>query len=123
MSALKTLTYNFQQPLATVSPRPTGRCGNDSVAPHLCLEPLCDSLPVDDVPNSAEVLSLSVLVLQVVCVLPSVDTQQWDQVASNRVLIRTGHKRQSAGLLVLGQPRPAATLDASEGSVGLLLEG
>lgn len=118
----KTLTYNPWQPLATVPPRPTSRCDNDSVSSHLGLEPLCDSLPVDNVPNSAKVLSLAVLVLQVVCVLPSVDAQQWDQVASNRVLVRTGHKRQSAGVLVLGQPRPAASLDTSEGSVGLFLE-
>lgn len=36
-------------------------------------EPLGHRLPVDDVPNSAEVLGLAVLVLQVVSVLPGVD--------------------------------------------------
>lgn len=44
--------------------------------PHLCLESLGNSLPVDDIPNCAEVLGLSVLILQVVGVLPGIDTKQ-----------------------------------------------
>lgn len=90
---------------------------------HLCLESLRNSLPVDDIPNRAEVFGLSVLVLQVVGVLPSVDTEQRNQVAGNRVLVRACDKAQRAALLILRQPRPTAALDASESRVGLLLQG
>lgn len=89
----------------------------------LCLESLRDSLPVDDIPDSTEVFGLSVLVLQVVGVLPCVNTEQGDQVASNRVLVSASNKGQRATLLVLRQPRPTATLDTSKSCVGLLLEG
>lgn len=112
---------NIQSP-TTVPPRPTNWRGIDCVARRLCLEPLCNGLPVDHIPDGAKVLGLAVLILQVVGVLPSVNAQQRDQVASNRVLVRTSHQRQSASLLVLGQPRPSATLDTGEGSVGLFLE-
>ena len=44
-------------------------------------------LPVDDTPDGAEVLSLAVLVLGIVGVLPSIDTNDWPVLAYNRVLI------------------------------------
>lgn len=86
-------------------------------------EPLGHSLPVDNVPDGAEVLGLAVLVLQVVGVLPGIDAQQGDQVAGDGVLVGTGDQAQRAGLLVLGDPGPAAALDTGEGGVGLLHEG
>lgn len=92
--------------------------------PSLSLaEPLGHGLPVDDIPDGAEVLGLAVLVLQVVGVLPGVDAQQGDQVAGDWVLVRAGDQAQGASLLVLGDPGPAAALDAGEGGVGLLDEG
>lgn len=86
------------------------------------MEPLRHGLPVDDVPDGAEVFGLAVLVLQIVGVLPGINSQQRDQVASNRVLVCTGYKRQSAAVLVFGQPGPSAALNTGEGSVGLFLE-
>lgn len=86
-------------------------------------EPLGHGLPVDHVPDGAEVLGLAVLVLQVVGVLPGVDAQQGDQVAGDGVLVRAGDQAQGARLLVLGDPGPAAALNAGEGGVGLLDEG
>ena len=86
-------------------------------------EPLGHGLPVDDVPDGAEVLGLAILVLQVVGVLPGVDAQQGDQVAGDGVLVGAGDQAQGAGLLVLGDPGPAAALDAGEGGVCLLHEG
>jgi hypothetical protein len=62
------------------------------------------------------------LVLEVVGVLPSVDTEQGLQVASDGVLVGAGDKTEVAGGLVLDKPGPAGALDACEGGVGLLLE-
>lgn len=55
--------------------------------------------------------------------LPGVDAQQGDQVAGDGVLVRAGDEAEGARLLVLGDPGPAAALDAGEGGVGLLDEG
>lgn len=79
--------------------------------------------PVDDVPDGLEVLGLAVLVLQVVGVLPGVDTQQGDLVAGDGVLVGLGDDLQGAGLLVLDEPGPAAALDAGERGVDLGLQG
>jgi hypothetical protein len=89
----------------------------------LVLKTLGNGVPVDNVPNGAKVLSLAVLVLKVVGVLPSVDTEKRLEVASNRVLVRAGDEAKGTGCLVLDEPGPAGALDTGEGSVGLLLEG
>ena len=94
-------------------------------ARYLCrclLETLLGRLPVDDVPDGVEVLSLSVLVLKVVGVLPGVDAQNGPELAHDRVLVRVRLDLDAAGLGVLHQPCPAATLDAGQGSVELALE-
>jgi hypothetical protein len=88
----------------------------------LFLKSLGDSAPVDDVPDGAEVLSLAVLVLEVVGVLPGVDTEEGLKVAGDGVLVRSSNDGQSASVLVLDEPGPAGALDAGEGSIGLLLE-
>lgn len=54
--------------------------------------------------------------------LPGVDAQQGLKVAGDRVLVGAGDEGEVAGGLVLDDPGPAGALDASEGSVGLLLE-
>lgn len=89
---------------------------------RLVFETLSDGAPVDDVPDGAEVLDLAVLVLQVVGVLPGVNAHQGNKVAGNGVLVGAGDDAEGAGRLVLDEPGPAGALDASEGSVGLLLE-
>lgn len=89
---------------------------------NLFLESLGNSSPVDDIPNSAKVLGLAVLVLQIVGVLPGVDSQQRLQVAGDGVLVGTGDEAEVSGRLVFDEPGPARALDAGEGGVGLLLE-
>lgn len=54
--------------------------------------------------------------------LPGVDSQKRLQVAGDGVLVGTSDETEVSGRLVLDKPGPARALDASEGSVGLLLE-
>lgn len=89
---------------------------------RLFSESLSNGSPVDNLPDGAKVLGLAVLVLQIVGVLPGVDAQQGLKVAGDGVLVGTGDKTKIARGLVLDEPGPAGALDASEGSVGLLLE-
>lgn len=91
-------------------------------ATTLLLKTLSYVAPVDNIPNSAEVLSLAVLVLQVVSVLPSINTHKRLEVASDRVLAHAGDQTKGARGLVLYQPSPARALNASESGVGLLLQ-
>lgn len=51
------------------------------------LEALLSSLPVDNVPDGVKVLGLAVLVLQVVGVLPGVDSEDRSELADNGVLV------------------------------------
>lgn len=37
-------------------------------------------MPVNDLPHASEVLWSSILVVQVVCMLPDVDVEDWDEV-------------------------------------------
>ncbi len=64
----------------------SGRIGSSVLSFHIfCLEVVTytvfllqttlGSLPVDHIPNSTEILRLTVLILQVVGVLPSINTQ------------------------------------------------
>lgn len=56
--------------------------------------------------------------------LPRIDAQEGDKVASDGVLVGAGDERQLAILrLVLGQPRPTGALDAGQRGVHLLDEG
>lgn len=54
--------------------------------------------------------------------LPGVDAQQRLQVASYGVLVGAGDDTEGAGGLVLDEPGPTGTLDASESGIGLLLQ-
>merc|ERR1712232_1152884 len=88
----------------------------------LCFrEPLLCCLPVDNIPDSAEVLSLSVLVLEIVSMLPSVNTKQRLVLANDRVLVGICLDANVASLCVLDEPCPTAALNASKSSVELLL--
>ena len=89
---------------------------------YLLLEALGHVAPVDDLPDGAEVLRLAVLVLQVVGVLPGVNAHERLEVTGDGVLVGAGDKTEGARGLVLDEPGPAGTLNAGEGSVGLLFE-
>lgn len=86
------------------------------------LETLGNRAPVDDFPDGAEVLGLAVLVLQVVGMLPGVNTQQRFQISGDRILVGAGDKTKSARGLVLDEPGPTRALNASKRSIGLLLQ-
>lgn len=86
------------------------------------LQPLLSRLPVDNVPDSREVLGLAVLVLKVVCVLPGVNAEDGAELADHGVLVGVGLDADVAGLHVLHQPGPAGALDAGEGGVELALQ-
>jgi len=89
---------------------------------HL-LKPLLGSLPVDDVPNRLEVLGLSVLVVEVIRMLPGIDAEKGAELADDGILVGIGPNLHTARLDILHQPRPAAALDAGERGVELVGEG
>lgn len=89
---------------------------------HPSLKSLLDSLPVDHIPNRTKVLRLPVLILQIIRMLPSINTQQRRVLSYNGVLVRIGADLDLAGLVVLNQPGPAAALDAGERGVKFGLE-
>jgi hypothetical protein len=86
------------------------------------LQPLLSRLPVDNIPHSREVLGLAVLVLQVVRVLPGINTEDRAELADNGVLVGVGLDADVAGLHVLHEPGPAGALDAGERGVELALQ-
>ena len=62
-----------------------------------------NGVPVDDLPNSLEVVGANVLVLKVVSVLPDINAQQWDQASGRleRILIGSCGDLQTLELLVV----------------------
>lgn len=75
-------------------------------------------LPVDNVPNSLEVVSLDVLVLQVVGVLPCVDGEQRHQRTLDGILIVGLYNVQGVVFLVLDEESPSRTLNTCQFGVG-----
>lgn len=71
------------------------------------LKPLLRSLPVNNIPDRAEILRLPVLILQIVRMLPRVNPQQRPVLSHDRVLIGIGAHGNRARLRILNQPRPS----------------
>jgi len=86
------------------------------------LQSLLNRLPVDDIPDRRKVLGLAVLVLQVVGVLPRIDTQERGVLAHHRVLVGVCPDLHLARLVILHEPRPATALDAGQRGVEFGLE-
>jgi hypothetical protein len=86
------------------------------------LQPLLSRLPVNNIPNSREVLGLAVLVLQVVRVLPGINTKNGTELADHRVLVGICLDADVARLHVLHQPRPSGALDTCQRGVELALQ-
>lgn len=84
-------------------------------------EAVGDSLPVDDVPDGVEVVGTDVLVLEVVGVLPDINSQKGDQSGSGLegILVGGGGDLKTLELLVVAQPTPSGTLNS--GSLGVEL--
>lgn len=118
------------------------------IAFSLRLEPALSGLPVDDIPDSAEVLCLAVLILEaiatsvlfsntlkiptgtskgrrgelLVSVLPGINPQQRRILPCHRVLVRQSNNLQLLRLFILYEPAPPATLDTRKGGIHDLLE-
>jgi len=86
------------------------------------VEALGDSLPVNNLPDGLEVVRADVLVLEVVGVLPNINSQQGDQTGGGleRVLVRGGGNLKALELLVVSEPAPSRTLNSSGLGVELL---
>jgi hypothetical protein len=78
--------------------------------------------PVNNIPNRTKILGLPVLILQIVCMLPSIDTQQRCVLAHDWVLVRICSNLYMTRLGVLHKPCPSTPLDTSERSVELGLK-
>ena len=61
-----------------------------------CCETLCNVVPVEDVPDSLDVIRLDVLVLQVESVLPHIQHQQWGEVHGGVALL-VGRAQRAGG--------------------------
>jgi hypothetical protein len=88
---------------------------------HL-LESIGRNLPVQNIPDGTKVFRLSVLVLQVIRMLPSINAQDWGVLSNNWVLVCIGLDFNCASLVVLNKPCPSAALNACKSTVELRLE-
>jgi len=84
-------------------------------------EALLGLLKVDHVPDCVEVVRLDVLILQIECVLPDVDTYDGG-VRDQRVLISSGDYFQLFNLSIPSQPTPPASLYSCRLRIERLLE-
>ena len=87
------------------------------------LQSALNSLPVNHIPNRTEILRLAVLILQVIRMLPSIDTQQRRELAYDRVLVGICTDQDLTSFVVFDEPGPAAALDTCESGVELCFEG
>jgi len=81
-----------------------------------CNEALFGLLPVDDAPDVLKVAGSGVLVVDVVGVLPDIDTDDGDDVGGDvgdGVLVGGSAVRQSVLALVVHEPSPAGALNGS----------
>lgn len=102
-------------------------CTSHFSATHACpisilRKSLLNSLPIHNVPNRTEVFGLSVLVLQIVRMLPGVDTQQRCVFAHDWVLVGVSSDLYLTRFVVLHQPGPSTALNTSQSSIELGLE-
>src|SRR5713226_3693214 len=67
--------------------------------------------PINHIPPSAHIISSSVLVLEIICMLPDIKPQQWYQSLGPRAsLIWSCSKFQSSICLVKHKPTPTTSL-------------
>jgi len=78
-------------------------------------------LEIDNVPNSLQIIWLDVLVLQVECMFPNVNTNDGDM-REQGILVCSGDNFKLAGGLVESKPPPATALDGGGLGVHSLLE-
>src|SRR5688572_13916694 len=95
------------------------RLGTD---PWDLLEPRVHRVPVDDIPPRRDVVGTLVLILQVVGVLPDVETEERLLAFHQRAVLVSGALDHEFAARI-DQPRPAAAKASDAGLRELLLEG
>lgn len=78
------------------------------------IKPLLGSLPVNHRPDILHIRRLAVQVLQVVSVLPHINTDDRHRAIDNRVLVFGRHNAQPIAVGSLDEPAPATSLDAEQ---------
>lgn len=116
------LTSPYYSPSSGALLQTSSTESTSSKTPPRLLESLLRRLPVHDIPNSAKVLGLAVLVLQVVRVLPRINAQNGTELTHHGVLVRICLDLDRTSVGILYQPRPARTLNPRQSSVELGLE-
>jgi hypothetical protein len=86
------------------------------------LESLLRRLPVNHIPYSLEVLRLPVLVLQVIGMLPSINTQEWCELSNHWVLVGICSDKHLSCLVVFYKPCPTTALDSCKRGIEFGLE-
>ena len=89
--------------------------------PHL-RKPLLRLLPIHHIPNRIEILRLPILILQVIRMLPRIDSQQRNILPNDRILIRVRSHFHRTRLRILDQPRPPTALNPRQFCIHHLLQ-
>jgi hypothetical protein len=97
--------------------------GNVQSFHNILLQSSLNSLPINHIPNSIKVFCLAILILQVIRMLPSINTQQWGELAYNRILVCICADQDLTRFVVFDEPGPAAALDTGERGIEFALEG
>lgn len=112
----------YYSPFSAALLQTSGTGPTSSKTPPRLLESLLRRLPVHDIPNSAKVLRLAILVLQVVRVLPRINAQNGTELTHHGVLVRICLDLDRTSVGILYQPCPTRTLNPRQSSVELGFE-
>src|SRR5437588_10480420 len=91
-------------------------------SPHRFLESLADEVPVDDVVKGGDVFGASILVLQIVGMLPNIDPEERSAALGKRVVLVWG-RLDFQIFAVQSEPGPAAAKLRGRSCREFLLEG
>lgn len=82
-------------------------------------------LPVDNVPDGSDVFGTQILVVQVVSMLPDINSEKRLQSSGGfqRILISAGGNFESASFGVVSKPAPSTSLDCNGSGTHLVLHG
>src|SRR5438876_9629376 len=96
--------------------------GAQCADPTRCSVVLCDGVPIHPVPPSLKVIGASVLVIEIVGVLPGVDAEDRRVAIHQRTVLIWRRNTFELSILVFNQPHPPATKTAHASSSKLLFE-
>lgn len=81
-----------------------------------------NSFPINYIPNSIKIFCLTILILQIVRMLPSINAQQRGELAYHWILVCICADQDLTRLIVFDEPGPAAALDTGERGIEFALE-